>query len=59
MREIVKANGQPYMKVTLKENILTLYMCQGSWSGCTLEIHAKFIPQLRQLLVEAEFLKTL
>ena len=52
-------DGQPCMKVSLDKNNLKLLLCHGRFAGTQIRLDAKIIPQLRQLLVEAEFFKAL
>ena len=57
MKQIVKPNGQPYMEVEVKDGFLKLKCLQGTAANLTYQVDAKIIPQLRQILTEAEFLK--
>jgi len=57
MREIIKSNGEVYMEVEVKDGFLKLKCLQGTAANLTYEVDAKIIPQLRQILTEAEFLK--
>jgi len=59
MREIIKPNGEVYMKVELKDGLLRLCCTNGTAKDLWYQVDAKIIPQLRQLLSEAEFLKYL
>lgn len=59
MREILIPDGQPYMKVSLDKNNLELLLCHGRFAGTQIRLDPKIIPQLRQLLTEAEFFKAL
>jgi hypothetical protein len=57
MRKIIKSNGEVYMEVEVKDGFLKLKCLQGTAANLTYEVDAKIIPQLRQILTEAEFLK--
>ncbi|CAB4125983.1 hypothetical protein UFOVP181_255 [uncultured Caudovirales phage] len=59
MREITKPNGEVYCWVGVNRGLLQIKMNQGTGKGMTVELDEKIIPQLRQLLTEAEFLKTI
>lgn len=53
MREIVKPDGKVYCTVEVKHGHL-IFTLQ---SGCKVLLDAKVIPQLKQILTEAEFFK--
>lgn len=55
MRSIDRPNGEAYMYVSVEDNRLKLKLNHGSHKGMILELDAKIIPQLRQILQEAEF----
>lgn len=57
MREITKPNGEVYCWVGVDGGLLKIKMNQGTGKGMTVQLDEKVIPQLRQLLTEAEFLK--
>ena len=57
MKQIVKPDGQPYLEVEVKDGLLKLTCLQGTAANITYQVDAKVIPQLRQILTEAEFLK--
>lgn len=53
MREIINPSGETYLKVEVRDDKLTLHLK----TGYVVVLDAKVIPQLRQILAEAEFLK--
>jgi hypothetical protein len=57
MKQIVKPDGQPYMEVEVNDGLLRFKCLQGTAARYTYQVDAKVIPQLRQILTEAEFLK--
>lgn len=56
MREITKPNGEVYAKVWIDESTLQIQISQQT-PALTIVMDAKVIPQLRQILAEAEFFK--
>lgn len=56
MRDIVKPNGEVYARVHVVDGQLRIQLTQTE-SQPTIIMDAKIIPQLRQILAEAEFLK--
>lgn len=56
MKEIVKPNGEVYARVQVEGGQLRIQLVQEA-SQPTVVMDAKVIPQLRQILTEAEFLK--
>ena len=59
MREITKPNGEVYCFISVDSGMLKIKLNQGTSKGCTLQLDEKIIPQLRHILTEAEFLKTI
>lgn len=59
MREIVKPNGEVYCFVEVDEQLLKIKLNQGTGAGMTITLDAKIIPQLKQVLAEAEFFKVI
>jgi hypothetical protein len=57
LKEIVKPNGDVYCYVSVSDGLLKIKMNQGTHTGYTVELDAKIIPQLRQILSEADFFK--
>ena len=58
MREIVNhLSGRVYMEVEVRDGLLKLKCLHGAAADMTYTVDAKIIPQLRQILTEAEFLK--
>lgn len=57
MREIVKPNGEVYALVEVQDGLLQITPKQGTGKDTTLILDAKIIPQLRQILNEADFFK--
>lgn len=53
MREIVTPNGTIYAQVEVRDGKLIIHMK----TGYKVILDAKVIPQLRQILTEAEFFK--
>ena len=58
MRAIVKPNGDVYAKVYVDSQHLQIVLEQAQGKP-TIILDAKVIPQLRQILTEAEFFKTI
>lgn len=56
MREIIKPNGEVYARVHVLDGQLRIQLTQAETQP-TIIMDAKIIPQLRQILTEAEFLK--
>lgn len=56
MRDIVKPDGEVYARVNVENGQLRIKLMQTS-SQPVVVMDAKVIPQLRQILTEAEFLK--
>ena len=56
MREITKPNGEVYARVYVVDGQLRIQLMQTETQP-TVVMDAKVIPQLRQILTEAEFLK--
>ena len=56
MREIVKPNGEVYAKVWVDSDKLQIQLMQTAPQP-TIIMDAKVIPQLRQILTEADFFK--
>ena len=54
MREIVKPNGDVYAVVKVEDGQLKIQLKQ--YHGVWVHMDAKIIPQLRQILAEAEIL---
>ena len=54
MREILKPNGEVYARVKVEGNQLKIQLVQAD--GVWIHMDAKIIPQLRQILAEAEIL---
>jgi hypothetical protein len=59
MREIVTPSGEVYARVKLEDNKLMLQLCKGSARDLWIQMDAKVIPQLRNILAEADFFKHL
>ena len=59
MRAIVKPDGTVYCFVSLEDGSLLIKLNQDKHKGLGIRLDAKIIPQLRQLLNEAEFLNYL
>jgi hypothetical protein len=59
MKEIVKPNGEVYCYVSVEDGILKIKLNNGSAAGMEVRLDAKIIPQLRSILAEADFFKTL
>ena len=57
MREIKKPNGEVYCYVSVDHDLLKIKLNQGTGAGMIVQLDAKIVPQLRQILAEAEFLK--
>ena len=57
MREITKPNGEVYARVKLEDGKLQLQLAAASKHNVWIHLDAKVIPQLRQILAEAEFFK--
>lgn len=56
MREIVKPDGTVYAYVSLENGQLLIKLNQGKHKGLGINLDAKIVPQLRQILAQAEFL---
>lgn len=56
MRDIIKPNGEVYARVHVENGQLKIKLMQTP-SQPVVVMDAKVIPQLRQILTEAEFLK--
>ena len=56
MREIVKPNGEVYARVYVENGQLRMQLMQTETQPIIV-MDAKVIPQLRQILAEAEFFK--
>lgn len=56
MRDIVKPDGEVYARVNVENGQLRIKLMQTP-SQPVVVMDAKVIPQLRQILAEAEFLK--
>ena len=56
MREIVKPNGEVYARVSVENEQLRIQLTQIETQPVVI-MDAKIIPQLRQILSEAEFFK--
>lgn len=59
MRTIVKPDGTVYCYISLENGQLLIKLNQGKHKGLGINLDAKIIPQLKQLLNEAEFLNYL
>ena len=59
MREILDNSGNAYARVKIENGMLMIQLCKSSLPKAWITMDAKVIPQLRQLLTEAEFFKTL
>ena len=57
MREIVTPDGKVYARVVVNDRQLKIQLAQSH--GVWIIMDKKVIPQLRQLLTEAEFFKIL
>ncbi len=57
MKEILRPNGEVYMYVSVEDGQLRLKLNAGNAKGIEVRMDAKVIPELRQILTEAEFLK--
>jgi hypothetical protein len=57
LREIVKPNGEVYARIKVEEGRFSIQLAQSNISDTWIHMDAKIIPQLRQILTEAEFLK--
>lgn len=55
MREIVTPTGNVYCKVEVKDKQLIMHLKPGY----QINLDARIIPQLRQILTEAEFFKVI
>lgn len=53
MRAILKPNGEKYCGIEVQDGQLLIHLRDG----LVVRLDAKIIPQLRQILTEAEFLK--
>jgi hypothetical protein len=56
LREITKPDGSVYAFVIVEDGRLLIKLNQGKHKGLALNLDAKIIPQLRQILSQAEFL---
>jgi hypothetical protein len=56
VREIIKPNGQVYARVKVEEGMLKIQLAQSSIPDCWINMDAKIIPELKQILMEAEIL---
>lgn len=57
MREILKPNGEVYARVKVEDGRFGIQLAQSSIKDAWIYMDAKVIPQLRQILAEAEFFK--
>ena len=57
MREIVTPDGKVYARVEVDNEHLSIQLI--NYHGVVVKMDKKIIPQLRQLLTEAEFFKLL
>lgn len=57
MRAINRPNGEAYCYVSVENNRLRFKLNHGDHKGMIIEFDAKIIPELRQILQEAEFFK--
>ncbi len=57
MREIRRADGSVYLYVTVENGQLRFKLNSGNAKGVEVCMDAKVIPQLKQILAEAEFFK--
>lgn len=56
MKQIVKPNGDVYARVKVEDGMLQIQLCQSSIPDSWITMDSKIIPQLRQILTEAEIL---
>lgn len=59
MRKITTDKGDVYAVVALEHGILKLQLKKSSIPDAWITMDAKIIPQLRSILAEAEFFKSL
>jgi len=59
MREITRSNGEVYCYVSVEDGRLRFKLNSGSAKGYEVVLDAKIIPQLRAILAEADFFKTI
>lgn len=59
MRAIRRSNGEVYMYVSVEDGQLRLKLNSGNVKGVEIRMDAKVIPELRQILTEAEILNCL
>ena len=59
MREIVTPTGAVYAWVSVDERCLNIKLNAGSAKGKTVKLDKAIIPQLKNILAEAEFFKCL
>ena len=57
MREIYKPDGEIYCFVSVNNGLLKIKLNQGTGKGYEVRLDEKIIPQLKQVLTEAEFFK--
>lgn len=57
MREIKNPSGETYARVKVEDGKLMIQLAKGNYNNLWIHMDAKIIPQLRQILAEAEFLK--
>lgn len=59
MREIVTPTGEVYATISVDERSLLIELNQGTSKGYIIKLDKAVIPQLKTILVEAEFFKCL
>ena len=59
MREIATPTGEVYCFVEVKDGSLRIRINQGSSKGYEFRLDEKIIPQLRNILAEYEFFKSI
>lgn len=57
MRPIQRPDGSVYCYVRVQDGQLIIKLAEGRYKNLAVMLDAKVIPQLKQILVEAEFLK--
>ena len=57
MRPITRPDGSVYCFVRVQDGQLMIKIAEGKYKGLAIILDEKVIPQLRQILAEAEFLK--
>lgn len=57
MRPIKRPDGSVYCFVRVQDGQLMIKLADGKYKGLAILLDEKVIPQLRQILAEAEFLK--